>query len=99
MGRQSHIIAKLALTVYYTLLMELLNKVKEKAKQHPLIASAALIVLAPNIIFGALFSVLGFIGAGRIALLVLFGLGYGGYKLVKSNVIMELIPFSEKEDY
>ena len=99
MGRQSHIIAKLALTVYYTLLMELLNKVKEKAKQHPLIASAALIVLAPNIIFGALFSVLGFIGAGRIFLLVLIGLGYGGYKLVKSNVIMELIPFSEKEDY
>lgn len=79
--------------------MELLNKVKEKAKQHPLIASAALIVLAPNIIFGALFSVLGFIGAGRIALLALFGLGYGGYKLVKSNVIMELIPFSEKEDF
>ena len=99
MGRQSHIIAKLALTVYYTLLMELLNKVKEKAKQHPLIASAALIVLAPNIIFGALFSVLGFIGAGRIALLVLFGLGYGAYKLVKSNVMVELIPFREDKDF
>ena len=79
--------------------MELLNKVKEKAKQHPLIASAVFIALAPNIIFGALFSVLGFIGAGRIFLLVLIGLGYGGYRLVKSNVIMELIPFSEKEDF
>ena len=79
--------------------MELLNKVKEKAKQHPLIASAALIVLAPNIIFGTLFSVLGFIGAGRIALLVLFGLGYGAYKLVKSNVIVELIPFREDKDF
>ena len=99
MERFEGLIAKNNGTILYTLPMELLNKVKEKAKQHPLIASAALIVLAPNIIFGALFSVLGFIGAGRIALLVLFGLGYGGYKLVKSNVIMELIPFSEKEDF
>jgi hypothetical protein len=79
--------------------MELLNKVTKYVKSHPLLAGLLFIAFAPNIIFGALFSVLGFIGAGRIALLVLFGLGYGGYKLVKSNVIMELIPFSEKEDF
>jgi hypothetical protein len=79
--------------------MELLNKVTKYVKSHPLVAGLLFIAFAPNIIFGALFSVLGFIGAGRIALLVLFGLGYGGYKLVKSNVIMELIPFSEKEDF
>jgi hypothetical protein len=79
--------------------MELLNKVTKYVKSHPLVAGLLFIAFAPNIIFGALFSVIGFIGAGRIALLVLFGLGYGGYKLVKSNVIMELIPFSEKEDF
>jgi hypothetical protein len=79
--------------------MELLNKVTKYVKSHPLVAGLLFIAFAPNIIFGTLFSVIGFIGAGRIALLVLFGLGYGGYKLVKSNVIMELIPFSEKEDF
>lgn len=79
--------------------MELLNKVKDYAKQHPLIASIVFIAFAPNIIFGVLFSILGFIGAGRIFLLVLIGLGYGAYKLVKSNVMVELIPFREEEDF
>ena len=79
--------------------MELLNKVTEYVKSHPLVAGLLFIAFAPNIIFGTLFSVLGFIGAGRIALLVLFGLGYGAYKLVKSNVMVELIPFREDKDF
>jgi hypothetical protein len=78
---------------------ELFDKVREYAKQHPLIASAVFIAVAPNIIFGLLFSVLGFIGWGRIFLLILIGLGYGAYKLVKSNVMVELIPFREEEDF
>jgi len=42
---------------------------------------------------------LGFIGWGRIFLLILIGLGYGAYKLVKSNVMVELIPFREEDDF
>jgi hypothetical protein len=79
--------------------MELLNKVTKYVKSHPLVAGVLFIAFAPNIIFGTLFSVLGFIGAGRLFLLVLIGLGYGAYKLVKSNVMVELIPFREQEDF
>ena len=79
--------------------MELLNKVTEYVKSHPLVAGVMFIAFAPNIIFGTLFSVLGFIGWGRIFLLVLIGLGYGAYKLVKSNVMVELIPFREDKDF
>jgi hypothetical protein len=79
--------------------MELLNKVTKYVKSHPLVVGVLFIAFAPNIIFGTLFSVLGFIGAGRLFLLVLIGLGYGAYKLVKSNVMVELIPFREQEDF